>query len=71
MLCEVFLRIENKHILNNFREADQRAAEAQEQIKTSYELQFEQAQAKAQQICKQALLQLTKKKTTCSNSRRY
>jgi F-type H+-transporting ATPase subunit b len=49
--------LENRkqNILNNFREADQRAFEAQERLNQA-RMQFEQAQVKAKQIREQALV---------------
>jgi len=48
-------------ILNNFREADQRASEAQERLAKA-KLQLEQAQAKAKQIREQALVTIEQEK---------
>jgi F-type H+-transporting ATPase subunit b len=48
-------------ILNNFREADQRASEAQERL-TKARIQLEQAQAKAKQIHEQALVTIEEEK---------
>jgi len=43
-----------QNILNNFREADQRASEAQDRLNRA-RVQFDQAQAKAKQIREQHL----------------
>ncbi len=48
-------------ILNNFREADQRASEAQDRLNTA-RLQLEQAQAKAKQIREQAVITIEQEK---------
>lgn len=48
-------------ILNNFREADQRASEAQERLNKA-RLQLEQAKTKAQQITEQALVTIEQEK---------
>jgi F-type H+-transporting ATPase subunit b len=48
-------------ILNNFREADQRALEAQDRVNQA-RLQFEQAKAKAEQIRQQASLTVEQEK---------
>jgi F-type H+-transporting ATPase subunit b len=55
--------LENRkqNILNNFREADQRAFEAQERLNQA-RLQFEQAQVKAKQIREQALVTIDQEK---------
>jgi F-type H+-transporting ATPase subunit b len=50
-----------QNILNNFREADQRASEAQERLNQA-RLQLEQAQAKATQIRDQALVTIEQEK---------
>ena len=57
-------------ILNNFREADQRASEAQERLNKA-RLQLEQAQTKAKQIREQALVTIEQeKKSNCSSKSR-
>ena len=48
-------------ILNNFREADQRASEAQDRLNRA-RVQFDQAQAKAKQIREQALVTIEQEK---------
>lgn len=48
-------------ILNNFREADQRASEAQERLNKA-RIQLEQAQTKAKQIQEQALITIEQEK---------
>jgi len=55
--------LENRkqNILNNFREADQRASEAQERLNKA-RLQLEQAQTKAKQIRDQALVTIEQEK---------
>lgn len=55
--------LENRkqNILNNFREADQRAFEAQERLNQA-RMQFEQAQVKAKQIREQALVTIDQEK---------
>lgn len=50
-----------QNILNNFREADQRASEAQDRLNQA-QTQLEQAQAKAKQICEQALVTIEQEK---------
>ena len=50
-----------QNILNNFREADQRASEAQDRLNRA-RLQFDQAQAKAKQIREQALVTIEQEK---------
>lgn len=50
-----------QNILNNFREADQRASEAQERLNQA-RLQLDQAQAKARQIRDQALVTIEQEK---------
>lgn len=60
-----------QNILNNFREADQRASEAQDRLNRA-RLQFDQAQAKAKQIREQALVTIEQEKSNCSSKpRRY
>jgi F-type H+-transporting ATPase subunit b len=55
------LETRKQNILNNFREADQRASEAQERLNTARR-QLEQAQAKAKQIRDQALVTIEQEK---------
>ena len=50
-----------QNILNNFREADQRASEAQDRLNQA-RTQLEQAQAKAKQIREQALVTIEQEK---------
>ena len=50
-----------QNILNNFREADQRASEAQDRLNRARH-QFEQAQTKAKQIREQALVTIEQEK---------
>lgn len=51
-----------QNILNNFREADQRASEAQDRLNQA-RIQLEQAQAKARQIREQALVTIEQEKS--------